>query len=157
MSAENEVREASVQFYAALNSMINGDAGPLGDIWSHREDVTTMHPIGGREVGWNEVEGPWAQVASISSGGQVELDDQLIRVGDDIAYEVGTERGHHGHRVRELRARAGDDGRRADLLRTARHQYLSPGRRIMEDRPPPYRSIAGNGRTSRTLAGLVIN
>lgn len=93
MSAENEVRKASTQFYAALNSMINGDTAPLGDIWSHSDDVTTMHPIGGREVGWDEVEGPWAQVASISSGGQVELDDQLIRVGEDIAYEVGTERG----------------------------------------------------------------
>jgi ketosteroid isomerase-like protein len=93
MSTENEVRKASAQFYAALNHMINGDAGPLGDIWSHNEDVTTMHPIGGREVGWGEVRGPWEQVASISSSGQVELDDQLIRVGDDIAYELGTERG----------------------------------------------------------------
>ncbi len=52
-----------------------------------------MHPIGGREVGWEEVEGPWAQVASLTSDGQVELGDQLIRVGDDIAYELGTERG----------------------------------------------------------------
>lgn len=93
MSTENEVRAASTQFYAALNSMINGDVGPLGDIWSHSEDATTMHPIGGREVGWDEVEGPWAQVASLSSGGQVELDDQLLRVGGDIAYELGTERG----------------------------------------------------------------
>ena len=93
MSTENEVRAASAQFYAALNSMLNGDAGPLGDIWSHSKDVTTMHPIGGREVGWDEVEGPWAQVGSLSSGGQVELDDQLLRVSDDIAYELGTERG----------------------------------------------------------------
>ena len=93
MSTENEVREASAQFYAALNSMINGDPAPLGDIWSHSDDVTTMHPIGGREVGWAEVEGPWAQVAGLSSGGQVELDDQLIRVGGNMAYEVGTERG----------------------------------------------------------------
>lgn len=93
MSAEKEVREASAQFYAALNSMANGDAGPMGDIWSHSKDVSTMHPIGGREVGWDEVKGPWAQVAGISTGGQIELDDQLIRVGDDIAFELGTERG----------------------------------------------------------------
>lgn len=93
MSAENEVRAASAQFYAALNSMINGDVAPLADIWSHSADVTTMHPIGGREVGWAEVEGPWAQVSSLSSGGEVELDDQLIRIGGDLAYEVGTERG----------------------------------------------------------------
>jgi ketosteroid isomerase-like protein len=93
MSKENKVREASAQFYAALNSMLNGDAGPLSDIWSHGRKVTTMHPIGGREVGWDEVEGPWAQVAGLSSAGQVELADQLIRVSGDMAYELGTERG----------------------------------------------------------------
>jgi hypothetical protein len=48
----DEVRKASEQFYAALNRMLNGDAGPMADIWSHSAVVTTMHPIGGREVGW---------------------------------------------------------------------------------------------------------
>jgi ketosteroid isomerase-like protein len=94
MSAENDVREASAQFYAALNSMVSGDAGPLADIWSHSKDVTTMHPVGGREVGWDEVRGSWEQVAAIASEGQVELTDQLIRVGDGMAYEEGIERGH---------------------------------------------------------------
>ena len=45
MSTESDVRRASEQFYAALNSMLNGDAGPLADIWSHSADVTTMHPL----------------------------------------------------------------------------------------------------------------
>lgn len=94
MSTENEVREASAQFYAALNSMVNGDAGPLADIWSHSKDVTTMHPIGGREVGWDEVKGSWEQVAAIATDGQVEMTDQLIRVSDGMAYEEGIERGH---------------------------------------------------------------
>jgi ketosteroid isomerase-like protein len=52
-----------------------------------------MHPIGGREVGWEEVKGPWKQVAQLSSGGQVKLSDQLIQVSGDMAYEVGTEQG----------------------------------------------------------------
>lgn len=94
MSTENEVREASAQFYAALNSMVNGDAGPLADIWSQSKDVTTMHPIGGREVGWDEVKGSWEQVAAIATDGQVEMTDQLIRVSDGMAYEEGIERGH---------------------------------------------------------------
>ena len=34
MSTEEEVRKASTQFYAALNSMLNGDAQPLSDIWA---------------------------------------------------------------------------------------------------------------------------
>ena len=51
MTIEDEVRAASDKFYSALNRMLNGDASLLGDIWSHSATVTTMHPIGGREVG----------------------------------------------------------------------------------------------------------
>jgi ketosteroid isomerase-like protein len=52
-----------------------------------------MHPIGGREVGWDQVREPWQQVASLSAEGQIQLNDQLIRVSGDLAYEVGTEQG----------------------------------------------------------------
>jgi len=93
MSIEDEVRKASGQFYAALNRMLNGDAGPLTDIWSHSAAVTTMHPIGGREVGWDKVRESWEQVAKLASDGKVELKDQLIQVAGDVAYEVGTEQG----------------------------------------------------------------
>ena len=91
MSTENEVRKASTQFYTALNRMLNGDARPLKDIWSHSSTVTTMHPIGGRQVGWNEVCEAWDQVAQTSSDGKVQLKDQLIRVAGDMAYELGIE------------------------------------------------------------------
>ena len=93
MSAEDEVRDASSKFYAALNRMANGDAGPLAGVWSHSAEVTTMHPIGGREVEWDQVRKSWEQVAQLSSGGQVELADQAIRVAGDLAYELGVERG----------------------------------------------------------------
>ncbi len=91
MSAENEVRRASEQFYAALNRMLNGDARPLADIWSHSAAVTTMHPIGGREVGWDEVRRSWEQVAQFASEGEAKLDDQMIQVAGDFAYELGVE------------------------------------------------------------------
>jgi hypothetical protein len=61
MSPEGEVRSASQRFYSALNRMLDGDAGPLAEIWSHDATVTTMHPIGGREVGWESVGGSWSQ------------------------------------------------------------------------------------------------
>ncbi|MHC4799617.1 MAG: Cif family virulence factor, partial [Planctomycetota bacterium] len=67
MAAEEEVRKASEQFYTALNRMVNGDAGPLADIWSHSTAVTTMHPIGGREVGWDAVRGSFEQVAQLAT------------------------------------------------------------------------------------------
>jgi len=93
MATEDEVRKASDQFYAALNRMCNGDAGSMANVWSHSADVTTMHPLGGREVGWDEVAGPWGQVAQLASGGKIELTDQLIRATGDMAYEVGIEKG----------------------------------------------------------------
>jgi ketosteroid isomerase-like protein len=93
MAVESEVSKASDQFYAALNSMANGDAGPMASIWSHSADVTTMHPLGGREVGWAQVAGPWGQVAHLASSGQIALTDPLMQSSEDMAYETGVEKG----------------------------------------------------------------
>lgn len=102
MSTEDEVRNASKQFYTALNRMANGDANALADIWSHSATVTTMHPIGGRQVGWDAVRASFEQVAKLASDGKVELKDQLIHVAGNVSYEVGVERGQFklaGHQV----------------------------------------------------------
>ena len=93
MGIEDDVREASKTFYAALNRMLSGDAGSLPDIWSHSSTVTTMHPVGGREVGWEKVRETWEQVAKLASGGEVRLNDQLIQAAGDMACEVGIEKG----------------------------------------------------------------
>ena len=69
MSAESDIRKASDKFYAALNSILNGDWTPMADVWSRSPDVSTMHPPNGR----------------------VELRDQRISIGEDLAYETGTE------------------------------------------------------------------
>jgi ketosteroid isomerase-like protein len=102
MSTEDEIRKASGQFYAGLNRMANGEAGALSDIWSHGAGVTTMHPIGGRQVGWDEVKGSFDGVAKVSSDGKIGLKDQLIQVAGDMAYELGIEHGQFkmaGHQV----------------------------------------------------------
>jgi ketosteroid isomerase-like protein len=91
VTGENDVRAASDKFYAALNRMPNGDTGLLQDIWSHSKTVTTMHPIGGREVGWDQVRKTWEQVAALSTQGQVRLSEQFIQVVGDAAYELGVE------------------------------------------------------------------
>jgi ketosteroid isomerase-like protein len=93
MAADAAVRKASKAFYAALNRMAQGDAGPMAEIWSHSALATTMHPIGGREVGWGKVKAPWAKVASLCSSGKVALTGQLLRVAGSLAYEVGFEKG----------------------------------------------------------------
>ena len=93
MTAEDEVRNASKQFYAGLSRMANGDGGAMADSWAHGAAVTAMHPIGGREVGWDAVRASFDKVAQLASGGKVELRDQLIRVAGDLAYEAGIEQG----------------------------------------------------------------
>ena len=93
MSTEDEVRGASAKFYAGLNRMTEGDSGQLADIWSHSETVTTMHPIGGAQVGWSEVKESFDQVAGLASSGHVELAGQTIQSGGELAYELGIERG----------------------------------------------------------------
>ena len=93
MSTKNEVKEASKKFYASLNRMANGDANSMADIWSHSGAVTALHPIGGRSEGWDEVRDSFQQVAQVASEGQIRLEDQIVHVTGDLAYELGSERG----------------------------------------------------------------
>lgn len=88
---EENVQTASNRFYDALTEMANGNADPMVSLWPRRDDVTTMHPVGGREVGWEEVSGTWRAVAGVAEGGHVEPTDRLVRVVDDLAYELVTE------------------------------------------------------------------
>src|SRR5918999_4171611 len=92
MAAEDEVRQASEQFYAALNSTLDGDSSPMEEIWSHGSDVSAMHPFGGRMVGWEEVGASWEQAAQAFSGGQVAVDEMVVvPISEDAAYTLGTE------------------------------------------------------------------
>ena len=93
MSSEDDVQAASRRFYKALNKMVNGDSSSMADAWSHGASVTALHPVGGRTVGWEAVAASFAQVAGMSSGGKVELKEQVIQVGGDMAFEIGFEDG----------------------------------------------------------------
>lgn len=52
-----------------------------------------MHPVGGRDVGWDRVRESWEQLAKIVSGVQIKLDDQFVQIIGDLAYELGVEHG----------------------------------------------------------------
>ncbi len=94
MALEDEIRQASEQFYAALNRVIDGDPGPMMEVWSHGSDVATLHPIGGRQTGWEEVRASWEQVAPAFSDGQISIEDLVVvPLSEDVAYTLGTENG----------------------------------------------------------------
>ncbi len=92
-SAEDEVREASRKFYDALNRMASGKTRGFDDVWSQDPNVTTMHPIAGRQIGWEAVRDSFDRFAQIASRGTVVLKDQVVRVNGDSAYELGVEQG----------------------------------------------------------------
>lgn len=95
MSADAEVRKASERFYDALSRMASGEKGTMADVWVQGPDVIAMHPIGGRQEGWGDVGASFDGVASIAApGGQIRLEEQLLHVAGDVAWEVGVERGH---------------------------------------------------------------
>ena len=94
MALEDEIQQASEQFYAALNRTINGDSGSMMEVWSHDSYVATMHPLGGRETGWEEVRASWEQVAQEFSDGQVSIEGLVVvPLSADVAYTLGTEQG----------------------------------------------------------------
>lgn len=79
------VADASARFYAALNTLFTGDAAPMLQVWSHRDDVTYMGPSGGYQVGWAQVGPLWEQQAKLKLGGRVEPTDSRTTIGGDLA------------------------------------------------------------------------
>lgn len=94
MAVEDDVKQASDDFYAALNHMLaNGDAASVTAVWSRGEAGSTMHPIGGREAGRDQVLHAWEQAAPALTDGRASADDVVVfPLTDDVAYTVGTER-----------------------------------------------------------------
>lgn len=91
MATEHDVRHASDRFYTALESMLNGDAEPMADVWSHDSNVSTMHPLGSRQVGWDVVRASWHDAAQAFERGSVAVSDLEICVLGDVAYTTGIE------------------------------------------------------------------
>ncbi len=87
------LRKAVMQFYAALNAMLAGDAGPMVKLWSRRPDVTYMGPDRKFWHGWIEIDADFAAAAARKLGGSVEPKDITITVGRDLAIVADVENG----------------------------------------------------------------
>ncbi|MFW6078818.1 MAG: YybH family protein [Gemmatimonadota bacterium] len=90
---ESEVRDAVAGFYRALNRLLEGEPGPMADVWSHADDITQMGPFGGRREGWPDVREELERTAELSTGGRVGAEDVFIHADAGLAYVVCTERG----------------------------------------------------------------
>jgi ketosteroid isomerase-like protein len=94
MTLEDEIRQASEQFYASLNRLINGDHEPMLEVWAHGTDVSTMNPRGRVNVGWEQVRAGWERAAQSLSDGQVSVEDLVvILLANQVAYTLGREHG----------------------------------------------------------------
>ena len=87
------VQAANDQFYVALNALFTGDAEPMKAVWSHKDDITYMGPVGDYRMGWKSVEEEWDAQAAKKLGGKVGPQQVRISAGRDVAvvscYEVG--------------------------------------------------------------------
>ena len=54
-SDDAAVLAANDGFYAALNTLFTGDAGPMLAVWSHADDTTYMGPTGQYDRGWDAI------------------------------------------------------------------------------------------------------
>lgn len=90
---EQAVRQATDEFYAALNTMFEGNVEPMKAVWSHADDVTYMGPDGKFTVGWDQVSKDWDRQAAMKLGGTIQAEGTHATVGQDLAtvecYEVG--------------------------------------------------------------------
>jgi ketosteroid isomerase-like protein len=92
---EQGVRDATAQFYSALNVMFTGDAGPMKEVWSHADDVTYMGPSGGLKQGWPAILAEWELQAAAKLGGEVQAEDVHVAVGHDLAVTSNWEKGQN--------------------------------------------------------------
>lgn len=84
-SDEQAVQKASDNFYAALNTMFEGDIEPMKAVWSHADDVTYMGPNGTFAVGWDKVFSDWQSQAALKLGGKIRTEQVHLTVGQDLA------------------------------------------------------------------------
>lgn len=95
MSKEAEVAVAVSGFYAALNVLFTGDAQPMKDAWSHKDDITYMGPDGLYLVGWPKIESMWDSVGALKLGGRVNPIQLNTVIGADMALITCLESGEN--------------------------------------------------------------
>ena len=115
---ELEVRRASDLFYEALNRLLRGDPAPMLTVWAHGPDVISMHPFGGREMGWEQVRGVWDMWSSLTKG-TIAAHEVIIRVHGEVAYTTSIEKAKLFFGKKEVTV----DGRATNIFRRDNGQW----------------------------------
>jgi ketosteroid isomerase-like protein len=87
------IRHATLDFYVALNSVLNGDLGPMQVVWSHSADVSNLDSFGGRVVGWNDVLESYRSAARHNLSGKIVPTQIQVKVLGPIGYSICVESG----------------------------------------------------------------
>src|SRR5215468_7835649 len=76
----------------ALQAFLNGDPGPVSELFSRRDDVTLANPLGPPQRGWADVERAIKDAAANFKGGSCRVEDVSRFATPDLAYVVRLER-----------------------------------------------------------------
>src|SRR5919199_4739515 len=89
-----EALDQVIEWYQrALNELLKGNPEPNKTMFSHREDVTILNPIGSLAHGWEQVSATMEGVASQVSDGEITSFETLEKqVTPELAYVVWVER-----------------------------------------------------------------
>jgi ketosteroid isomerase-like protein len=90
---QQDLLETTENFYKALNKVLEGDPDPVIALWSHRDDVTYMSPLGELLVGWAPIEKSWRAQAAQIRGGPISSTDVRVIATSEMGIVVGFERG----------------------------------------------------------------
>ncbi len=92
-AAQEEVRQATLKYYVALNSAMKGELEPISGVWLHASNVTDLGRLGGSAVGWNEVYAHYQSMARMNAGANFAPTEIKVVVDGDMAYTVCNESG----------------------------------------------------------------
>jgi ketosteroid isomerase-like protein len=93
MASVEDLDQMIERYQRALNELLKGNPEPNKTMFSHREDVTILNPIGSLVHGWEQVSATMDGVASQVSDGEITSFETLEKyVTPELAYVVWVER-----------------------------------------------------------------
>ncbi|MGH7915881.1 MAG: nuclear transport factor 2 family protein [Candidatus Binataceae bacterium] len=135
--ADQNWDEAMASAAAANREMVKGNAAPLKQLYSHRDDITVLGGFGGFELGWSEVEPRLEWAASQFRDGRFSQREINTIVGTDLAVTVTIE--HYDAHISNQPVETHDELRVTQVFRREDgawrlvHRHGDP---LVQKRPP---------------------